>query len=160
MSFAEQYMASAKFEFRRYKTYGDQTFQQLSEEEVFWSASETDNSIAIIVKHMSGNMLSRWTSFLIADGEKEWRRRDQEFTEPPSTKNEMLKLWEKGWDCLFTALDSINPKNFDQKIKIRNEEHAISEAINRQLAHYTSHVGQIVFLGKMIKKSQFDNSIL
>lgn len=144
-------MTSAKFEFERYKNYGDKTFEQLSPEEFFWRPSMSENSIALIVKHLNGNMLSRWTNFLFEDGEKTWRNRDNEFERPPKTKKEVLELWDQGWNCLFGALDSINDSNFSTLIKIRNQNHTIPEAVNRQLAHYASHVGQIIFIGKMIK---------
>lgn len=151
MHFAHTYIESAQFEFHRYKTLGDTTFSQLSEYELHWRPAETDNSIAIIIKHLAGNMLSRWTNFLIEDGEKSWRRRDDEFENPPQTKQELITLWEKGWACLFQALDAINTSNFDSKVKIRGEEHTIEQAVNRQLAHYAYHTGQIVLMGKMIK---------
>ena len=155
MSFSINYITSAKFEFERYKTYGDIVFRQLSEEEFFWQPSKTDNSIAIIIKHLAGNMLSRWTCFLTEDGEKSWRNREDEFEKPPKTKKEVLDLWEKGWDCLFDALNSIDESNFGTLIKIRNQDHTIPEAVNRQLAHYASHIGQIVFMGKMMKKGDW-----
>lgn len=155
MSFSENYINSAKFEFERYKTYGDKTFEQLSLEELFWQPSESDNSIAVIIKHLSGNMLSRWTDFLTDDCEKSWRNRDDEFEKPPKSKKEVMELWENGWNCLFNALSNINESNFDTLIKIRNQKHTIPEAVNRQLAHYASHVGQIVFLGKMLKKEDW-----
>ncbi|MEO9511740.1 MAG: DUF1572 family protein [Flavobacteriaceae bacterium] len=151
MSFRENYIENIQFEFNRYKLIGDKTFAQLSDEDVLWTYSETSNSIAIIVKHMAGNMRSRWTNFLLEDGEKPWRNREMEFEKPNTSKAEMIIAWENGWKCLFDALDDIDHLNFDTKIKIRNEEHSIIEAINRQLAHYCSHVGQIVFMGKMIK---------
>ncbi len=155
MGLATDYLNNAKFEFNRYKSLGDQTFLQLAEKDFFWQASEYDNSIAIIIKHMAGNMLSRWTNFLSEDGEKPWRHRDQEFENPPKTKEELLHLWEKGWQCLFDALDTITESNFDHKVTIRGESHSIIEAINRQLAHYASHVGQLLLLGKMIKKQDW-----
>ncbi|KQC29450.1 DUF1572 family protein [Flagellimonas eckloniae] len=151
MSFQENYIENIQFEFNRYKVMGDKTFAQLSDEDILWKYSETGNSIAIIVKHMAGNMLSRWTNFLTEDGEKPWRNREVEFEKPYTSKAEMITAWERGWKCLFDALGDIDHSNFDSKIKIRNEEHSIIEAINRQLAHYCSHVGQIVFMGKMIK---------
>lgn len=151
MNFSQHYLENAKFEFERYKKLGEGTFDQLSENQLHWRPSETDNSIAIIVKHLAGNMLSRWTNFLTEDGEKPWRHRDTEFEDPPQTKKELLLIWEKGWQCLFQALDSINESNFDTKVVIRGEEHSITQAINRQLGHYASHVGQIVLLGKMIR---------
>lgn len=151
MTFQEDYIKSALFEFRRYKNLGDKTFAQLSDENLFWKYREEDNSIAQIVKHVSGNMLSRWTNFLTEDGEKEWRNREQEFIDLPPSKKELLEIWEKGWQCLFDSLGAIDDSNFDTEIKIRNESHSIVQAINRQLAHYANHVGQIVLLGKMIK---------
>ena len=151
MSFPENYLKSVLFEFKRYKTLGDKTFEQLSEKEIHWTYSESDNSIALIVKHIVGNMLSRWTNFLTDDGEKSWRNRETEFVEPYSTKAEMVAAWEKGWKCLFDALHSINQENFENQIRIRGEAHTIPEAINRQLAHYPNHVGQILYIGKMIK---------
>jgi len=104
---------------------------------------------------MVGNMLSRWTNFLTEDGEKTWRHRDEEFTLPPVTKVETIDLWNKGWDCLFQALDQLSNENFNVTIKIRNEDHTLVEAINRQLAHYANHVGQIVLIGKMQKGKEW-----
>ncbi|MEM9648680.1 MAG: DUF1572 family protein [Bacteroidota bacterium] len=151
MSLETDYIKSVCFEFDRYKSMGEKTFAQLTDEEIHWKYTDTDNSIAIIVKHMVGNMLSRWTNFLTEDGEKTWRNREMEFEAPYTSKSEMLVAWKRGWDCLFEALDGINKSNFNTKVKIRNQEHSIIEAVNRQLAHYSSHVGQLVFLGKMIK---------
>ncbi len=155
MNFVENYLANVKFEFKRYKGYGDNTFLQLSEEELHWQSSENNNSIALIVKHMVGNMLSRWTNFLTEDGEKQWRNRDSEFLAPPQTKVEIVAYWEKGWSCLFEALDQLSQENFNSEINIRGQKHTAIEAINRQLAHYSSHVGQIVFLGKLQKGNQW-----
>lgn len=151
MDFAQNYLESTLFEFRRYKTLGDATFAQLVDSEILWTTNAHDNSISQIVKHLSGNMLSRWTNFLTEDGEKPWRHRDTEFEKPFTTKVTMIAAWEKGWQCLFDAMSMVHSDNFDTLIKIRNEDHTLVEAINRQLAHYASHVGQIVLLGKMIK---------
>ncbi len=151
MDFVKNYLDSSHFEFQRYKTLGDKTFAQLGDSDILWKHHEGDNSISQIVKHISGNMLSRWTNFLSEDGEKPWRHRDTEFEKPFTTKTEMIVAWEKGWQCLFNALASINAGNFNSLVKIRNEEHTIVEAVNRQLAHYANHVGQIVLLGKMVK---------
>lgn len=155
MTHQENFIKSALFEFRRYKTLGDNTFAQLNDKELLWKYNETDNSISQIVKHISGNMLSRWTNFLTEDGEKPWRDRDTEFEHPFTLKTEMIIAWEQGWNCLFEALATVNINNFNASIKIRNEEHTIIEAVNRQLAHYANHVGQIVLLGKMIKGSKW-----
>ena len=151
MDFTQNYLKSTLYEFRRYKTMGESTFAQLEDSDILWQYHEHGNNISQIVKHLSGNMLSRWTNFLSEDGEKPWRDRDTEFVEPFTTKAAMITAWEKGWQCLFDALSLVNPDNFDTLIKIRNENHTLVEAINRQMAHYASHVGQIVLLGKMIK---------
>ncbi len=155
MNYPGNFIESAIFEFNRYKTMGDRTFEQLSEEDIHWKLNESDNSIALIVKHMCGNMLSRWTNFLTEDGEKPWRNREDDFENPSTTKTEMLAAWESGWQCLFDALKSVSAENFDTVIKIRNEDHSIVEAVHRQLAHYSGHVGQIVLLGKIIKAEKW-----
>ncbi len=155
MNNIEDYLKSVIFEFNRYKTLGDKTFEQLDSKDFFWQYHHTTNSIAIIVKHLNGNMLSRWTNFLLEDGEKKWRNREQEFQNNYFNKEEVISAWEEGWHCLFTALKTINSSNFNSIIKIRNEDHTICAAINRQLAHYANHVGQIVFIGTMIKGSKW-----
>ncbi len=119
----DHYIQSALFEFKRYKTLGNKTFSQLTEEQLQWRYSPTDNNIVQIVKHMLGNMLSRWTNFLTEDGEKPWRNRDNEFVDPLTKKSDILSAWEKGWQCLFDSLNQIDAENFDSKIKIRNETH-------------------------------------
>tara|TARA_R110000868_G_scaffold358814_3_gene620546 strand:+ start:14974 stop:15522 length:549 start_codon:yes stop_codon:yes gene_type:complete len=129
-----------------YKTIASLTFEELQKEFV-----KDTNSVAIIVKHLSGNMLSRWTNFLTEDGEKKWRHRDLEFIDSFTSKDELLNSWNNGWNCLFDALNSISDNDLDRIIYIRNEGHTIEEAIKRQLAHYSYHVGQMVFLGKLIK---------
>ena len=136
MKLAGEYLKNVSFEFHRYKTYGDKTLEQLNEEQLHWRPSENDNSISLLVKHMAGNMLSRWTNFLNEDGEKEWRNRDEEFENTPQGKDDVIKLWNEGWQCLFNALDAVSATNFDSKIKIRGENHTIIAAFHRQLAHY------------------------
>lgn len=143
------YLSSVGKQFEYYKSLGDKTFAQVTDEQLFWQFNPESNSIAIIVKHLWGNMLSRWTDFRTTDGEKEWRQRDAEFENDPLTRAELLQKWEEGWQCLFAALDSLNEADLDQIIYIRNMGHTVMEAINRQLAHYPYHVGQIVFIGKM-----------
>jgi hypothetical protein len=144
------YLDSVKKQFAYYKMLGDKTFAQLSEEQLFWQYNEESNSIATIVKHLWGNMMSRWTDFLTSDGEKESRNRDAEFENNIVSKQELLELWEEGWACLMNALNSLKDSDLDKVIYIRNMGHTVLEAINRQLAHYPYHVGQIVFLGKML----------
>ena len=145
----ENYLDSVKKQFLYYKNLGDSTFKQLRPEDFYKEYNDDSNSIAIIIQHLYGNMLSRWTDFLTTDGEKEWRQRDGEFENQTLTQEQLLKLWEKGWNCLFTALDQLTHQDLDKIIYIRNQGHTVMEAINRQLAHYPYHVGQIVFLGKM-----------
>ena len=144
------YLESAKKQFEYYKMLGDKTIAQLPDDKLFWQYNDESNSIAIIVKHLSGNMLSRWTDFLTSDGEKQWRHRDAEFENDIQTKTELIQKWNQGWDCLFNALNSLTVEDLSKTIYIRNQGHSITEAINRQLAHYPYHVGQMVFIGKMI----------
>lgn len=151
MTSQENYLISIQKEFLRYKGYGEKTFVQIKDQDIHWKYQQYDNCIAVIVKHLVGNMLSRFTNFLIEDGEKPWRQREAEFENTYASKKEMIAAWDKGWKCLFDAIAAVNSHNFQQTVKIRNEAHTITEAFNRQLAHYASHVGQIVMLGKMIK---------
>ena len=122
--------------------------EQVSDDQPFATLDEEMNSIAVIVKHMAGNMRSRWTNFLISDGEKPDRNRDQEFEAPPATREALLKLWEDGWNCLFSALKPLVDADLSRTVTIRGEPHSVVQAINRQLAHYPYHCGQIVFLAK------------
>lgn len=153
----ENYLQSIRKQFEYYKMLGDKTLATLSEAEVFWQYNAQGNSQAVIVKHLWGNMLSRWTDFLTSDGEKEWRKRDEEFECDMTTKAEVLEKWEAGWACLFTAIDSVNAENFETIIYIRNMGHSVVEAMNRQLAHYAYHVGQMVYLGRMIKGENWES---
>jgi Protein of unknown function (DUF1572) len=146
----ENYLQSAIQQFTYYKLLGEKTFVQIKEEDLFWKYNDESNSIANIVTHLSGNMVSRWTNFLISDGEKESRNRDEEFKNKVLNKDELMEIWNKGWQCLFNSLSIINSENFNTIIYIRNEPHTIIEAINRQLAHYPYHIGQMVFIGKMV----------
>lgn len=144
------YLKSARKQFEYYKTVGEKTFDQLAEADLFWQYNPESNSIAIIVNHLWGNMRSRWTNFLTTDGEKEWRQRDLEFEPVIQSRDELLEKWNEGWSCLFSALDTIKEENFESKLYIRNQEHSIVEAINRQLAHYAYHIGQIAYIGRMV----------
>ncbi|WP_300671444.1 DUF1572 domain-containing protein [Soonwooa sp.] len=144
------YLESVKKQFEYYRSLGDKTFAQLPDEALFWQYNEESNSIAIIVKHLWGNMLSRWTDFLTTDGEKDSRNRDSEFENDVKSRADLLEKWNAGWDCFFEALNSLKETDLQTIIYIRNQGHTILEAINRQLAHYPYHVGQIVFIGKMI----------
>lgn len=147
----DNYLVSVIKQFEYYKSLGDKTFEQLTFEELKKEFATDSNSIAIIVKHLSGNMLSRWTNFLIEDGEKAWRHRNSEFEDAFISKEELIVNWNHGWNCLFEAIKPLNKNDLGLIIYIRNEDHTVTEAINRQLAHYSYHIGQIVFLGKLIK---------
>ena len=149
------YLISSRKQFEYYKMLGERTFAQLNEDDFFWQYNEESNSIGIIIKHLWGNMLSRWTDFLTTDGEKEWRSREAEFDTDIKDVNVLLEKWNEGWNCVFTALDSINEENFETPVFIRNQEHTIVEAINRQMGHYTYHVGQIVYIGRMLKGGEW-----
>ena len=145
------YLQSITKQLEYYKSLGDTVIHQLSIDELKKEFAEDSNSIAIIVKHVAGNMLSRWTNFLTEDGEKEWRHRDSEFEDSFQTKNELLEYWNKGWISLFDAINPLTEDDLERIIYIRNQGHTVTEAINRQLAHYAYHIGQIVFLGKLLK---------
>ncbi len=149
------YLESTKKQFLYYKTLGEKAMEQLEPEQLFISINEDTNSIATIIKHLSGNMISRWTEFMTTDGEKEWRNRDTEFDPPLKDKEAVFDTWNKGWCCLFDALNELSSDQLSEIIYIRNEGHTVLEAINRQLAHYPYHVGQIVFYAKMLKKSEW-----
>lgn len=141
--------------FRYYQSLGNKAMAQLTDEEVMRKPNDDSNSIALIVHHLSGNMLSRFTDFMTTDGEKPWRDREKEFSEAYPNKASMLAAWEDGWRCVFTALEPLREKDLATIIYIRNEGQTVLEAIQRQLAHYASHVGQIIYQAKVIKGSQF-----
>ncbi len=151
----ENYLADAIMSFRNYKKLADKAIEQVSDEEFFRQIDEESNSIAIIVKHIAGNQLSRWTDFLTADGEKDFRDRDSEFVTENDTRESLLELWESGWNCLFGALESSTVEDFGKTITIRGQKHTICEAINRQLTHYAYHIGQIVFLAKHFRSNEW-----
>jgi hypothetical protein len=144
------YLTSVKKQFAYYKSLGEKTFEQLTDEQLSWQYNPESNSVAMIVNHMSGNMISRWTDIFTTDGEKPTRNREAEFTPSTPTRQTVLDSWEQGWKCLFDTLDKLTADDLDKIIYIRNQGHTVMEAINRQLAHYPYHVGQIVFLGKML----------
>lgn len=152
----KHYLENSIKEFRKLKELGDKSFSQIKDEDFFWSPDEESNSIAIIVRHLSGNMISRWTDFLTTDGEKESRKRDEEFENIFYTdKDDVLSRWEKGWKRLFKTLDTLNEEDLMKIVKIRNEPHTVIQAINRQLTHYGYHIGQIVFIAKHLESSNW-----
>ena len=141
--------------FKEYKTLGEKTFNQLREEEMHFQPNESSNSIAVIIQHMHGNMLSRWTNFLTEDGEKEWRRRDDEFEVHSFSKQQLIDQWNEGWKVLLNALESLIADDLSKTITIRSQPLNVVDAINRQLAHYSYHVGQIVYLGRWIRQGEW-----
>ena len=143
------YLESAIKQFEYYKMLGEKTFDQLPDEKLFLQYNDDSNSIATIVKHLWGNMLSRWTDFMTTDGEKEWRNRDAEFENDSTTKQELLAKWNEGWNIFLDTLKSLKEEDLEKNIYIRNQSHTVLEAINHQLAHYPYHIGQIVCIGKM-----------
>lgn len=144
----ENYLSDAIQSFRNYKKLADKAIAQVSDEDFFRQIDAESNSIAIIIKHIAGNQISRWTDFLITDGEKDFRNRDSEFIRENETRESLLGFWERGWKCLFDALESLSVDDFSKTVTIRGQAHTICEAINRQLTHYPMHIGQIIFLAK------------
>ncbi len=154
-SLGQTYLESVIKRLTEYKGLGDKTFAQLEEKDFHFQPNETSNSIAVIIQHVGGNMLSRWTNFLTEDGEKGFRDRDAEFEDGPYSRDQLLDLWERGWACMLTALQSLTEDDLLKTIHIRNEPLTAIDAINRQLAHYPNHIGQIQYIGKMIRNDQW-----
>jgi Protein of unknown function (DUF1572) len=136
-----------------YKIIGDKTISQVTDQNLFWKYNEDSNSIATIVKHLSGNMLSRWTDFLTTDGEKEWRNRAEEFENTITTKQELIDKWEKGWSCFFDTFNTLTVGDLNKEVVINKKPLLVVDTINKNLAHYVYHVGQIVFIGKMFSRN-------
>lgn len=145
----ETYLKSCIKQLEYYKSIGEKAMLQIEDEHLFVCYNEECNSIATIVKHLYGNMLSRWTDFLTTDGEKEWRERDAEFTNDLHSREELMKFWDTGWGVVFEALNSLKSDDLMKIVYIRGEQHTVIDAINRQLAHYPYHIGQIIFISKM-----------
>jgi hypothetical protein len=155
---AEEYLADAISSFRAYKKLADKSIAQVTDEELFVTLDEESNSIAVVMKHMAGNMISRWTDFLTSDGEKPDRNRDMEFViESTTTRDDVIAYWERGWKCVFDAIEPLTPADFARRVTIRWQEHTIVQAINRQLTHYSYHIGQIVFLAKHFRSSEWQS---
>ncbi|WP_407556882.1 DinB family protein [Winogradskyella sp. 4-2091] len=153
----ETYLPSVIKQFEYYKNLGDRTIEQLSIDELKKEYAEDSNSIAIVVKHLAGNMQSRWTNFLTEDGEKAWRKRDEEFIDDFNSKEQLILTWNNGWNCLLSEIKELKNNNLNTIIYIRNQGHSVTEAINRQMMHYAYHVGQIVFIGKLTKGSDWQS---
>jgi len=157
MSLGNEYLKVVQERFTSVKSLGEKTISQLSEDDIHWRFNEASNSVAVIVKHVSGNMVSRWSDFLTTDGEKSNRNREQEFEDNISSKQELMTIWEKGWNALFEALNELNDQDLLKTIYIRGERHTVLDAIERQMAHYAYHVGQIVFIGKQLKGDAWES---
>jgi hypothetical protein len=153
--FSTSYIQDSLSLFRFYKKLAEGAMEQVTDDQLFATLDEEMNSIAIIVKHMAGNMRSRWTEFLTSDGEKPDRNRDTEFVEPPKTRAALMQLWNEGWQRVFDALEPLSDSDLERKVVIRGEPHSVMQAINRQLGHYAYHSGQIVFLAKHFKASEW-----
>jgi len=149
------YINSIKNQFKQYKVLAEKAIDQVPDEKIYWQYNTETNSIAIIVKHLAGNMLSRFTDFYNSDGEKKWRDRDAEFENEQLSRERLKSLWDEGWDCLFLVLNKLSAADLSKVVIIRNEEHTVVEAINRQLTHYAYHIGQIIFIAKMALDNQW-----
>ncbi len=157
MTIEKSFLQSAIKRLSYYKELGDKTFAQLTDADFHYQPNEASNSIAIIIQHTAGNMLSRWTDFLTSDGEKEWRNRDTEFEEEHLSKQQLIEFWEKGWQCLLDALNALTEDDLLKTIYIRSEGLLVVDAVNRQLAHYPYHVGQIIYVAKIITSNNWQN---
>ncbi len=155
LKFTTSYLEDALALFHYYKKLGERAMEQVADDQLLVALDPEMNSIAQIVKHMAGNMRSRWTDFLTSDGEKPERNRDREFVEPPSSREALMKMWEAGWKCVFSALEPLGDADMGRTITIRGEAHSVTQAISRQMAHYAYHVGQIVFLAKHLQNAQW-----
>ena len=153
----EHYLQNAAKNFRMYRELAEKAAAQLADDQIFWTPDAEANSIAVIMKHLAGNMLSRWTDLFTTDGEKPWRNRDTDFVDEFSSRDEVLAYWEKGWSKLFESLRSLTPTDLQKTVLIRNEPHTIVEALNRQLTHYAYHAGQIVFIAKHLKSADWQS---
>ena len=151
------YLDSIQKQFAYYRMLGEKAMAQIPDDQLHWQYNEASNSIAIIVKHLWGNMLSRWTDFLNSDGEKTWRDREAEFDNDLKDRQDIMKKWTEGWDVLTDTLQSLGPENLNQTIYIRNMGHSVVEAIHRQLAHYAYHIGQMVYIARMIQDEEWQS---
>ena len=155
--FTTSYLEDSLAVFRNYKKLAERAIEQVTDQQLFIAIDEEANSIAIIVKHMAGNMRSRWTDFLTTDGEKPDRIRDSEFFDPPATRAALMEVWENGWSHVFQALEPLSDADLSRTVTIRGEPHCVMQAINRQIAHYAHHVGQIVLLAKHFAHDRWES---
>lgn len=155
MTVAQTYLNVVQKRFRSLKELGDKTLAQLEVPQLHWAYNEDSNSIAAIVKHVSGNMISRWTDFLTTDGEKATRNREDEFIDSLQTKEEVMTVWEKGWQVLLDTLQRLTEADLQGFVTIRGEQHSVIDAIERQMSHYSQHVGQIIYIAKQLKGAEW-----
>lgn len=155
LEFTTSYLDDSRALFRYYRKLAEGAMEQVTDEQLFAALDPEMNSIAVTVKHMAGNMRSRWTDFLNSDGEKPDRRRDSEFVDPPTTREGVLRLWEEGWSAVFAALEPLTDADLGRTVRIRGEAHSVMQAINRQVAHYAYHCGQIVLLAKHFRGGEW-----
>jgi hypothetical protein len=155
LQFTTSYLEDSLALFRYYKKLAEGAMAQVADEQLFAALDPEANSIAIVVKHMAGNMRSRWTDFPASDGEKPDRHRDTEFEDPPATREVLMAIWQAGWDCLFSALEPLSEADVGRRVTIRGEAHSVMQAVNRQIAHYACHIGQIVLLAKHYQHAQW-----
>jgi hypothetical protein len=152
---ASSFLQATIKEFIKYRSLGEKAMSQVPDEALYWQYNPESNSMAMIVQHMSGNMLSRWTDMLTTDGEKDWRQRDKEFETVLKTREEVMVAWHRGWDLVMETLGQLREEDLERTIYIRAEAHTVTEAIVRQIAHYASHIGQLVYIGKMVMNSEW-----
>jgi hypothetical protein len=157
VKFTTSYLADSLDLFRYYKRLAERAMEQVTDAQLFAALDDESNSIAIVVKHMAGNMKSRWRDFLTTDGEKPDRERDSEFVDPPATREALLQMWEDGWNVVFGALEPLSDADLGRTVTIRGEAHSVMQAINRQVAHYAHHVGQIVMLAKHLARDRWQS---
>jgi uncharacterized damage-inducible protein DinB len=157
LKFTTSYLEDSLELFRHYKKLAERAMEQITDEQLYATPDEETNSIGVVVKHMAGNMRSRWTDFLTSDGEKPDRDRDMEFVDPPATREALLQVWEDGWQRVFHALEPLTDSDLGRTVTIRGEAHSVMQAVNRQMAHYVFHVGQIVLLAKHFARDRWQS---
>jgi len=153
----QEYLSTTIRRLKYYKSLGEKTFEQLEEKDLHWQPSSESNSIAVIIQHMTGNMLSRWTNFLTEDGEKDWRQRDDEFEVHDYSRQQLIDIWNEGWKCFLDSLESLTADDLMKTIYIRKETMSAIDAITRQVAHYAYHIGQIVYIGHIIRNENWES---
>lgn len=155
MNLEKEFLESSIRRMTYYKELGKKTFEQLNDDDFYFQPGTESNSIAVMIQHLAGNMLSRFTNFLTEDGEKSWRKRDDEFEIHTYSKQQLIELWNKGWKCFFDSINTLNENDLMKQISIRNEKLSVVDAIIRQMAHYPYHIGQIIYVGRMLKKENW-----